>query len=104
MLGAPSSGSSYKLVHFISLTTDALELWRSVLGKVTEGRAIREGVVRQDSGAELEWEKEGAEEGKVVKAHEVHTLCKRLGMGMGKDEIRAAFEVHHLPHICLDRY
>ena len=93
LLGAPPSGSSYKLVHFIAPTTEALELWRSVLGKVTGGRTAREGVVREDSGAELEWEKEGAEEGKVVKAHEVHALCKRLGMGVGKEEVKAAFEV-----------
>ncbi|KAL8291858.1 hypothetical protein RQP46_002116 [Phenoliferia psychrophenolica] len=101
LLGAPPSGSSYKLVHFIAPTPEALELWRSVLGKVTEGRIAREGVVREDSGAEVEWEKEGAEEGKVVKAHEVHALCKRLGMGMGKEEIKAAFEAtaHPLDHL-----
>ncbi|KAK4702929.1 hypothetical protein P7C70_g3286, partial [Phenoliferia sp. Uapishka_3] len=54
------------------------------------------------SETELDWEKDPAAEDKVVKADEVHALCKRLGMGVGKDEITAAFQATARPNDHLD--
>lgn len=81
------NSANYKLVHFIAPTVEALGLWKSTLEKFKEGRVAK-------GFAEGEGEGEAAEdEKKVVKEAEVHQLCARLGMGMGKAEVGAAFRV-----------
>lgn len=80
---------SYKLVHFIAPTEEELGLWKTVLERFREGRNGVPGLGEaEDAGA--------IGEEKVVKEEEVHRLCARLGMGMGREEVGAAFKVSSL--------
>jgi phosphatidylinositol phospholipase C delta len=69
------------------------ELWRKTLEKFKEGR-VAKAVLPGDEGENRVAEGTSkAEEGKVVREEEVHSLCARLGMGMSKAEISEAFRV-----------
>lgn len=86
-----NSAANYKLVHFIAPTIELVELWKTTLERFKEGR-IAKGV----AGGELpheELEVPVEEQTRVVEEAEVHQLCARLGVGMGRTEVSAAFRV-----------
>lgn len=87
------------MLHFIAPSVEALNVWRELLDKFRDVRSGGGSVVVK------ELEGPGAEEAHIdpdcgdvtehrtVKVDEVHKLCARLGMGMKKEEIDAAFKV-----------
>jgi phosphatidylinositol phospholipase C delta len=82
----------YKLVHFIAPSAEVLEVWRGVLESYRENKSTG-GMSYSFSGLAIkDGEVEGVEE-RVVKEEEVHRLCARLGMGMGRDEVGLVFRV-----------
>lgn len=86
-----NSAGNYKLVHFIAPTVELVELWKTTLERFKEGRMAR-GVGGGDLFHE-ELEVPVEEQTRVVKEAEVHQLCARLGVGMGRTEVSAAFRV-----------
>jgi hypothetical protein len=101
----------YKIIHLISPTDETFETWKDTLNGFL---AARKG--SGDDWAEINWREAGGgsedemEEGekkkervekveveRVVREEEVLRLCKRLGMGLGKEEIASAFQVSDTP-------
>lgn len=85
-----NSASNFKLVHFIAPTIELVELWKTTLERFKEGRMAR-GVAGGEPPQEVQVTVE--EQARVVKEAEVHQLCARLGVGMGRTEVSAAFRV-----------
>ncbi|SCV73483.1 BQ2448_7409 [Microbotryum intermedium] len=96
------SSTSYKLVHFIAPTQQALDLWRLTLDKFREGRvakgfAVPDAVDPPSSNLAAEEDFDT-----VVREAEVHQLCAKLGMGIGSVEIGEAFRSTAAPRDYLD--
>ncbi|GAA6016812.1 hypothetical protein JCM10207_003260 [Rhodosporidiobolus poonsookiae] len=98
-LGSVTGSPTYKLVHFIAPSVADLELWQKTLEGFKEGR-VAKGI--SDEGTASAHPVTEEEQGKVVKEEEVHQLCARLGMGMSKAEISAAFQKSAAPNDYLD--
>ncbi|KAK4046979.1 hypothetical protein OIO90_006371 [Microbotryomycetes sp. JL221] len=94
-----NNAASYKLVHFIAPNVQAAQLWRSALEGFKEGRLAKT-VPSSPGDDSTTWRP--SEEGKVVTENEVHQLCSRLGVGMGKLEISKAFRQTAAPNDYLD--
>lgn len=106
LLAAASSQTPvYKLVHLIAPTEEAFETWKETLTGFLGARNV--GHDNMGEWEELKWREAGggieeeilvAEETqlpaeRVVREEEVLKLCKRLGMGMSKEDIASAFQV-----------
>ena len=87
-LSSVAGSPSYKLVHFIALSSHDLDLVQKTLEGFKEGR-LAKGI----SGGPGAHDVPPEEADRVVHEVEVHQLCARLGMGMSKGEISAAFQV-----------
>ncbi|BGP42650.1 hypothetical protein JCM10449v2_006662 [Rhodotorula kratochvilovae] len=96
-LSSVAGGPAYKLVHFIALSPQDLELVQKTLEGFKEGR-LAKGI--SDGAAAHEPLPEEAD--KVVHEVDVHQLCSRLGMGMSKAEISEAFRRSAAPNDFLD--
>jgi phosphatidylinositol phospholipase C delta len=97
-LGSVTGSPTYKLVHFIAPSTHELDLWQKTLESFKEGR-LAKGLVEEageEALASCDMDKD-----KVVKEEEVHQLCSRLGMGMSRPEIGAAFRVRPFPRVLI---
>lgn len=107
-IAGSTTTASYKMLHFIAPSVEALNVWRELLDKFRDVRSGGGSVVVK------ELEGPGAEEAHIdpdcgdvtehrtVKVDEVHKLCARLGMGMKKEEIDAAFKEAASPKDTLD--
>ncbi|ORY39486.1 PLC-like phosphodiesterase [Leucosporidium creatinivorum] len=95
-----NSAVNYKLVHFIAPTVELVELWKTTLERFKEGR-VAKGVAAGELPHE-EQEVPVEEQKRVVKEAEVHQLCARLGVGMGRAEVSAAFRKTAAPRDYLD--
>ena len=99
-----SQTPAYKLAHLIAPTEETFELWKDTLSGFLDER--KSGVEGGDW-EELRWREAGGASGvpspeclvvadessRVVKEDEVLRLCRRLGVGIGKDQIASAFRV-----------
>lgn len=119
----------YKLVHFIAPTAEIFDLWKSTLEEVLENRS--RGFKSGTSGGSGEWEAlrwrevggamleeaeqtqepeeiqvvvEEKEVERVVREEEVIKLCRRLGMGLDRDEIGIAFQVNFSLYLGGDQF
>lgn len=86
-----SNAVNYKLVHFIAPTVELVELWRTTLERFKEGRVAK--AIAEGEELLVSPEVHAENEKRVVKEAEVHQLCARLGVGMGRTEVSAAFRV-----------
>ncbi|KAK4046766.1 hypothetical protein OIV83_005871 [Microbotryomycetes sp. JL201] len=93
-----NNASNYKLVHFIAPNVQAAQLWKNALEGFKEGRLAKPSCANADESTS--WKP--VDEAKVVTEQEVHQLCMRLGVGMGKNEISAAFKQTAAPNDFLD--
>ncbi|GAA5905003.1 hypothetical protein JCM8208_007657 [Rhodotorula glutinis] len=96
-LSSVAGSPSYKLVHFIALSPHDLDLVQKTLEGFKEGR-LAKGI----SGGAGAHDVPPEEADRVVHEVEVHQLCARLGMGMSKGEISAAFQRSAAPNDFLD--
>ncbi|SCZ95335.1 BZ3500_MvSof-1268-A1-R1_Chr11-2g03440 [Microbotryum saponariae] len=97
-----SSTVSYKLVHFIAPTRQALDLWRLTLDKFRDGRMTK-GFAVADPVSDVPSRPAVVEESNtIVREAEVHHLCAKLGMGIGSAEIGEAFRSTAAPRDYLD--
>lgn len=108
-----SQTPAYKLAHLIAPTEETFELWKDTLSGFLDER--KSGVEGGDW-EELRWREAGGASGvpspeclvvadessRVVKEDEVLRLCRRLGVGMGKDQIASAFRNSAAPMDYLD--
>lgn len=85
--GVLSNAAGYKLLHFIAPTVESVGLWRTALEGFKEGRLARGASMNDSETDHLQ------DQRRIVKEAEVHQLCARLGVGMGKAEVSAAFRV-----------
>ena len=92
-----SQTPAYKLAHFIAPNDESFLLWRETVEAFLEEKRGGE----SKDWEELRWREsesemnvqENTESMQVVREDEVLRLCRRLGVGMGKDEIATAFRV-----------
>ncbi|KDE02325.1 hypothetical protein MVLG_07108 [Microbotryum lychnidis-dioicae p1A1 Lamole] len=97
-----SSTVSYKLVHFIAPTRQALDLWRLTLDKFRDGRMTK-GFAVADPISDAPSRPAVVEDSNtIVREAEVHHLCAKLGMGIGSAEIGQAFRSTAAPRDYLD--
>lgn len=92
--GVLNNAAGYKLLHFIAPSVETVGLWRTALESFKEGRVARALVDHAPEGLAGDTE----ECTKIVREAEVHQLCARLGVGMGKAEVSAAFKVSRKHH------
>lgn len=85
-----NNAANYKLVHFIAPSVQVVQLWKNALDGFREGRMAKAIPAQNEDNAE---QTRASDEHKVVTEQDVHQLCARLGVGMGKTEISAAFKV-----------
>lgn len=92
-----SQTPAYKLAHFIAPNEDSFQLWRETIEGFLQERRGGD----SEDWEELRWREAetqnnvepSSEARQVVREDEVLRLCRRLGVGMGKEEIAAAFRV-----------
>lgn len=101
-ISGTSQTPAYKLAHLIAPSEDIFELWKSTISGFLDER--KSGVAGGDW-EELRWREAGGLEeasnpecvavdedsSRVVREGEVLRLCRRLGVGLARDEIASAF-------------